>query len=86
MVCFDDDNKESLDYLDPVEALQRVVNIVTSYSKAGAKTVQEFKHNRSLLLNFADDFKQKVYEKALAQRCNDDGRLTRFSFGGHKYG
>jgi hypothetical protein len=77
MVCFDDDNKESLDYLDPSEALQRVVTLITSYSKANAATMKEFKVNRSVLLRFADDFKEKVYEKALSQRCNTDGRATR---------
>jgi hypothetical protein len=77
MVCFDDENREELSWLDPIEALQRVVTMITDYAPAMAASPSQFQVDKSVLLRFADDFKRRVYEKALSQRYNSDGTKTR---------
>jgi hypothetical protein len=66
-VWFDDPNREKFQCLLPIEALERLVTIITDYSPRMAEAPKQFQVDKRKLLEFADEFKELVYEEAMKQ-------------------
>jgi hypothetical protein len=68
LVWFEDENKERTNWLSPIEALERLVTLVTDYRPSMLELPHQFQIDKSVLLRFVDDFKENVYEEALKQQ------------------